>query len=57
VSLDRVREAAARDIGDTSVPGVVALVAKGDGMDVVALGRLGVGRAPVQRNSVSGSPR
>jgi CubicO group peptidase (beta-lactamase class C family) len=52
VSLDQVRVAAEQHVGDSSVPGVVALVAVGDDVRVDVLGRLGVGRAPVQRDSL-----
>ncbi|HET7049503.1 MAG TPA: serine hydrolase domain-containing protein [Solirubrobacteraceae bacterium] len=50
--IDRVREAAERHVGDTTVPGLVALVARGDDVHVEAHGRLGIGRAPIQRDSL-----
>jgi CubicO group peptidase (beta-lactamase class C family) len=49
---DRVREAAERHVGDTTVPGLVALVARGDDVYVEAFGRLGVGRPAVHRDSL-----
>jgi len=49
---DRVREAAERHVGDTTVPGLVAAVARGDDVYVEAFGRLGVGRPAVQRDSL-----
>jgi hypothetical protein len=50
--VDRVREAAERHVGDTTVPGLVAAVARGDDLYVEAFGRLGVGRPAVQRDSL-----
>jgi CubicO group peptidase (beta-lactamase class C family) len=52
VNLDQVRAAAEEHIGDTRVPGLVALVAKGDDVHVVALGHLSVAGPPVQRDSL-----
>jgi CubicO group peptidase (beta-lactamase class C family) len=52
MAIDRVREAAERHVGDTTVPGLVALVARGDDVHVEAHGRLGIGRAPIQRDSL-----
>jgi CubicO group peptidase (beta-lactamase class C family) len=52
VSPDSVRAAAERHVGDTRVPGLVALVARGDEVDVVALGHLTIGGPPVQRDSL-----
>lgn len=49
---ERVRAVAERHVGDSRVPGLVALVARGDDVHVEALGRLGVGRPPVQRDSL-----
>jgi CubicO group peptidase (beta-lactamase class C family) len=49
---DQVRAAAEPHVGDTRVPGLVALVAKGDAVDVEALGNLAVGGPPVQRDSL-----
>jgi len=52
MTIDRVREAAERHVGDTSVPGLVAVVARGDDVYVEAFGHLGVGRPAVQRDSL-----
>jgi CubicO group peptidase (beta-lactamase class C family) len=52
MAIDRVREAAARHVGDATVPGLVALVARGDDVQVEAHGRLGLGRGAVQRDSL-----
>ena len=52
MAIDRVREAAERHVGDTTVPGLVAAVARGDDVYVEAFGRLGVGRPAVQRDSL-----
>ena len=49
---DRVRAAAEQHIGDTRIPGLVALVAGGDDVHVEALGVLEVGGAPVRRDSL-----
>jgi len=49
---ERVWEAAERHVGDTTVPGLVAAVARGDDLYVEAFGRLGVGRAVAQRDSL-----
>jgi CubicO group peptidase (beta-lactamase class C family) len=49
---DRVRAAAESHVGDTRVPGLVALVARGDEVVVEVLGDLAVGGAPVQRDSL-----
>jgi CubicO group peptidase (beta-lactamase class C family) len=49
---ERVWEAAERHVGDTTVPGLVAAVARGDDLYVEAFGRLGVGRAAAQRDSL-----
>jgi CubicO group peptidase (beta-lactamase class C family) len=49
---ERVRAAAERHVGDTRVPGLVALVARGHEVHVEALGTLAVGGAPVQRDSL-----
>jgi CubicO group peptidase (beta-lactamase class C family) len=50
--LGRLHEALSRHVGDERVPGLVALVARGDQVHVEALGHLGIGRGPVQRDSV-----
>ncbi len=47
-----IREAAEPHVGDDEIPGLVALVAHGDEVHIKALGRLGVGRPPVQRDSL-----
>ena len=52
MSLDHVRAVAEQHVGDTRVPGLVALVAHGDEVHVEALGRLSVGGPPVQRDSL-----
>jgi len=53
VSLDEaVRAAAEPHVGDTTVPGMVALVASGEDVHVEALGRLSVGGRPMQRDSL-----
>src|SRR6476659_2759347 len=52
MSTERVREAAKRHVSDTNVPGLVALVARDDNVHVEAHGRLGIGRAPVRRDSL-----
>src|SRR5438132_11006034 len=44
--------AAERHVGDTRVPGLVALVARGDQVHVEALGTLAVGSPPVARDSI-----
>jgi CubicO group peptidase (beta-lactamase class C family) len=50
--VEQLREVAARHVGDTNVPGLVALVAHGDEVHVEALGRLAVGGRPVARDSL-----
>jgi CubicO group peptidase (beta-lactamase class C family) len=50
--LAGLHEAAARHVGDEKVPGLVALVARGDQVHAEALGRLAVGGPPVARDSV-----
>ena len=50
--LARLRAAAERHIGDDRVPGLVALVARGDQVHAEALGRLAIGGAPVARDSL-----
>jgi len=52
VITDTLREVAARHVGDTQVPGLVALVAHGDNVHVEALGSLAVGGRPVARDSL-----
>ena len=50
--LERLHAAAEQHVGDDLVPGLVALVARGDQVHVEALGKLGVGRGPVARDSI-----
>jgi hypothetical protein len=45
--LNRLHATAQRHVGDEQVPGLVALVARGDQVHVEALGRLAVGGSPV----------
>jgi len=52
VSLDQLRAAVEPHVGDERVPGVVALVAHGDDVHVETLGKLGVARPPVKRDSL-----
>lgn len=47
-----VQAAAEPHVGDTRVPGLVALVAHGDDVRVEALGHLSIGGPPVQRDSL-----
>jgi CubicO group peptidase (beta-lactamase class C family) len=47
-----LREIGVRHVGDTKVPGLVALVAHGDEVHVEALGRLAIGGPPVARDSL-----
>lgn len=47
-----IRAAAEPHVGDSDVPGLVALAAHRDDVHVEALGRLSVGGAPVRRDSV-----
>ncbi|MFI5040628.1 MAG: serine hydrolase domain-containing protein, partial [Acidimicrobiales bacterium] len=50
--LARFSAAAAEHVGDDKVPGLVALVARGDQVHVEALGSLSVGGPPVRRDSL-----
>jgi len=50
--LARFSAAAAAHVGDETVPGLVALVARGDQVHVEALGSLSVGGPAVQRDSL-----
>jgi CubicO group peptidase (beta-lactamase class C family) len=50
--IDRLRAAAEQHVGDTRVPGFVALVARGAQVHVQALGTLALGGAPVARDSI-----
>jgi CubicO group peptidase (beta-lactamase class C family) len=50
--IEAIHTAAEQHVGDTSVPGLVALVASGDQVHVEALGQLTIGGAPVARDSL-----
>jgi CubicO group peptidase (beta-lactamase class C family) len=50
--LATFRDVAAAHVGDAKVPGLVALVARGDQVHVEALGSLSIGGAPVRRDSL-----
>lgn len=50
--LDRFDAIAASHVGDTEVPGLVALVSHGDDVHVTALGTLAIGGRPVERTSL-----
>jgi CubicO group peptidase (beta-lactamase class C family) len=50
--LRRLRAVAEQHVGDERVPGLVALVARGDQVHVEALGTLAIGGAPVSRDSL-----
>src|SRR5580698_1245607 len=50
--LTAVRAVAERYVADDKVPGLAALVARGDEVQVEALGQLSVGGPPVTRNSL-----
>src|ERR1700734_45529 len=50
--LDRFGATAAAHVADETVPGLVALVARGDQVHVEALGSLSVGGPPVRRDSL-----
>jgi CubicO group peptidase (beta-lactamase class C family) len=50
--LAGLHDAAGRHVGDDRVPGLVALVARGEQVHVEALGTLAVGGAPVARDSL-----
>jgi CubicO group peptidase (beta-lactamase class C family) len=52
VRFSAVRAAAERHVGDSNVPGLVALVAVGDDVHVEALGHLSIGGPPVRRDSL-----
>jgi CubicO group peptidase (beta-lactamase class C family) len=49
---ERLRAAAEQHVGDTRVPGLVALVAQGADVHVEALGSLAVGGRPVGRDAI-----
>jgi CubicO group peptidase (beta-lactamase class C family) len=50
--LERFDAVAASHVGDDAVPGLVALVARGDSVHVEALGTLAIGGKPVERRSL-----
>src|SRR6059058_99628 len=50
--LERLREVAEEHVGPERVPGLVALVARGEQVNVEALGPLAVGGRPVARDSL-----
>jgi CubicO group peptidase (beta-lactamase class C family) len=50
--LTRFSAAAAKDVGDETVPGLVALVARGDQVHAEALGSLSIGGPAVQHDSL-----
>ncbi len=50
--IEGIHAAAERHVGDNKVPGLVALVARGDQVHVEALGTLAVAGAPVARDSI-----
>jgi len=50
--IERLRAVAERHVGDTRVPGLVALVARGEQVHVQALGSLAVGGRAVARDSI-----
>ena len=50
--IEELREIAGRYVGDTTVPGLVALVALGDEVDVEAFGRLAIDGPPVECDSL-----
>jgi CubicO group peptidase (beta-lactamase class C family) len=52
LNADQIRAAAEPHVGDAGVPGVVALVARGDDVHVEALGRLSIGGPPIRRDSL-----
>jgi CubicO group peptidase (beta-lactamase class C family) len=52
VGLGRLHAAAAAHVGDERVPGLVALVARGEDVHVEVLGTLAVGGRPVARDSL-----
>ena len=50
--LERLHAVAQSHVGDTLVPGLVALVARGQQVHVETLGTLAIGGAPVARDSI-----
>lgn len=52
MGFEVLHAAVERHVGDTKVPGIVALASHGDEVHVEALGRLAIGGAPVKRDSL-----
>jgi CubicO group peptidase (beta-lactamase class C family) len=52
MGFEQLREAAERHVGDTKVPGLVALAAHGDDVHVEAVGTLAIGGPRVSRESL-----
>jgi CubicO group peptidase (beta-lactamase class C family) len=52
METEQLREVAARQVGDTDVPGLVVLAAHGEEVHIEALGELAVGGLPVRRDSL-----
>ena len=50
--LEDLHAVAERHVGDIAVPGLIALVARGEEVHVVVQGTLSVGGAPVRRESL-----
>ena len=50
--LERFAEVASGHVGPDRIPGLVALVSRGDQVHVEALGSLSLGGAPVRRDSL-----
>jgi CubicO group peptidase (beta-lactamase class C family) len=52
MGFEQLREVAERHVGDTAVPGLVLLVARGREVHIEALGSLAIGGRPVARDSI-----
>jgi CubicO group peptidase (beta-lactamase class C family) len=52
MEFELLRDAAARHVGDTEVPGLAVLAAHGDRVHAEALGHLAIGGPPVRRDSL-----
>jgi CubicO group peptidase (beta-lactamase class C family) len=50
--VQRLRNAAEQHVGETGVPGLVALVARGEEVHVEALGSLAIGARPIARDAI-----
>src|SRR5215469_17827049 len=50
--IDRLHAVVAEHVGDEQVPGIVALVSRGEQVHVEAQGSLSIGGAPVARDSL-----